>query len=150
MPLANQKHRPLFSGLEIDTRMPSRTEAEIGTGNGTLTGVAWWEAGDKQVLVTAEHVMAGTDEVAGGVVDAWQWRNPIGDERLYQGGNGEEYRVASYTDAVLIDKTGAITADAAMASLSDGVDAASKLPCPSLSSGTLIVSRSMPNRSVTS
>ena len=51
MPLANQKHRPLFSGLEIDTRMPSRTEAEVGSGGGTLTGVATKPNGD-QVLVT--------------------------------------------------------------------------------------------------
>ncbi len=59
MPLANQKHRPLFSGLEIDTRMPSRTESEIGVGNGTLTGVATKPNGD-QVLVTAMLVEGRT------------------------------------------------------------------------------------------
>ena len=59
MPLANQKHRPLFSGLEIDTRMPSRTEAEVGSGGGTLTGVATKPNGD-QVLVTAMLVEGRT------------------------------------------------------------------------------------------
>ena len=141
MPTPEIKHRPLASGLRIDVDRPSRAEDENPREMGTLTGIAY--RGTAPVLVTAMHVIAGRTEFQSGRFTSYGWRNPLGDEQIYQGGPENKefdaaYRVGNYTAAVKIAPGGTLDADVAIGLLRDGVEAAPKLhgvPAPYCDTG---------------
>ena len=111
--------RPLVSGLGIRsyTGTPGRLSH---VGRGTLTGVATRNSDCKKVLVTALHVMAGRD-------DEGNFRNPSGNEMMFQGLGNWRDKVGSNLAWVPISFSEPNVVDVATCDLDDGVGAEFKL-----------------------
>ena len=83
-------HRPLVSGIRVASgrevmEVVRRVQYVEG---GTLTGLATRNTDGKKVLVTNMHVMAGE-------TDDGRFRNPSGDEEMYQPSTDLDYRVGT-------------------------------------------------------
>ncbi len=75
------RHRPLLSGIGITSRAGTTPQNHTFVDGGTLTGLATSKAdANKLMLVTALHVMAGVDSNR-------NFRNPSGNEKMFQGGD---------------------------------------------------------------
>ena len=118
MPRGRLNHRPLRGGLGI--RSYTGTERNLSyVDGGTLTGLATRNISNKRVLVTALHVMAGTD-------DEDNFQNPSGNEMMFQGGSNWDKKVGSYIDWHPIDFENPNAVDLALLDLDDGVPAVYK------------------------
>ena len=110
---ARDNHRPLVSGIRIKSRIGRHDLQRVGAG--TLTGLATRRADGKKVLVTNLHVMAGDDEGS--------YRNPSGDEEMYQGLGNPRDKVGGNLVWEPLSFTGKNKVDVAMCELEDDVAA---------------------------
>ncbi len=104
MGLVNSKHRPMLSGVGINSRGPLPGLApgdRRDLGSGTFTGVATRRSDGKQMLVTNLHVLAGADRVPNSNIEFY--RNVSGHEEMYQGGLSAAYRVGINPTGVDLD-----------------------------------------------
>ncbi len=113
MTRARDKHRPLRSGLRIEswagTRyVPRYVEA------GTLRGLATRDSNGRSVLVTNLHVMAGEDHFG-------NFRNPTGEEVMVQGPNDWRSKVGSNLDWEPLSFVAPNTVDIAVCDLDEEV-----------------------------
>ena len=109
MGATNTHHRPLVSGIEIKSgRRVNGNLLTVG-GGGTLTGLATRTSDGKKVLVTNQHVIAGTDDGA--------FRDLVGDEEMYQDSVQTMEMVGSLLDSVPIVSGDNNTADVAICEL---------------------------------
>lgn len=113
------KHRPLVSGLNIHSHA-IREGRHTHIGEGTLTGLATRKSDGRQMLVTALHVMSEDDAL--GV-----YKNPVGDEMMFQGGKDWSCKVSSRMFWEPISFTNDNVVDIAMCELDEGVSADFKL-----------------------
>ena len=107
-------HRPLLSGIRVASgrevmKVVRRVQYVEG---GTLTGLATRNADGKKVLVTNMHVMAGE-------TDDGRFRNPSGDEEMYQPSTDLDYRVGTNLVHVPIVSGQNNVADVAYCELAD-------------------------------
>ena len=79
-------HRPLVSGIQVKSGTGSSSIRTVGAG--TLTGLATRNSDGKKMLVTNLHVMAGEG-------DNGRFRDPSGDEEMYQPSTDLDYRVGT-------------------------------------------------------
>ena len=115
MGITKTYHRPLVSGIVVLSGKTVGNRIEI-TGTGTLTGLATRDSDDKKVLVTNLHVMAGVD--ANG-----NYRNPTGNEEMYQLANTEDKKVGSAPAWVQMVSGQDNVADVAYCELANNVNA---------------------------
>ena len=80
------KHRPLLGGIQIKSGTGRHSVRSVGAG--TLTGLATRNSDGRKVLVTNLHVMAGKD-------DSDDYRNPSGNEEMYQESVSADEKVGS-------------------------------------------------------
>lgn len=76
MTRVDRRHTPLLSGLAISSQI-GPWNSPRRAGGGTLTGLARRNSDGKKMLVTCLHVMAGKDN--------GNYKNPTGQEKMYQG-----------------------------------------------------------------
>ncbi len=132
MTQTGDNHRPLTSGIEVSIPI-----SEVGPGglaiekvnSGTLTGLATRNCDKKKlVLVTNQHVMAGTyPDPVGARGHTWYYRDLKGTEEMYQGQLIPGDKVGGAAEDVALDPTVDNVADVAMCELQDGVLADFKL-----------------------
>ena len=129
----NERHRPLLSGIRIQSRrgLPPNSQPVTPYTDATLTGLAYRPRDKKLVLVTNLHVMTGTDPETGVVNEA------VGDEEMYQPVNGE--RVANRRTGVPLSDTEDNAMDIAVLELLGGVAAESALHDHPVHTGRRIV-----------
>ena len=108
------KHRPLLSGIQIKSGTGRHSVRSVGAG--TLTGLATRNSDGRKVLVTNLHVMAGRD-------DNDDYRNPSGNEEMYQGLRNPSDKVGSNLDWEPLSSAGDNYVDVAMCELEDDVEA---------------------------
>ena len=89
MGAADAYHRTLVSGLEISTGKPDGEDLEL-LNIGTLTGIALKRSTGRKVLVTNQHIMAGSDDGA--------YRDADGTEEMYQPDLEEDRRIGTRID----------------------------------------------------
>ena len=101
MPSTSTKHRPLFSGLRIESQRPETPTLGPGEGfevaAGTLSGVATRDSDGAQVLVTNLHVLAGFSVPSAGNPGSRRLLNAGGDEEMFQDGLTPAYKVEPTT-----------------------------------------------------
>ena len=107
-------HRPLVSGIQIKSGTGSSSIRTVGAG--TLTGLATRNSDGKKMLVTNMHVMAGEG-------DNGEFREPTGNEEMYQDFLTSNKRVGTNLVWVPIASGQSNVADVAMCELGDDVDA---------------------------
>ena len=110
MTRTRDNHRPLVSGLRIMSK--TGTINTLHVGSGTLTGLATRNSDGKKMLVTNLHVMAGDD-------DNGDFRNPSGNEEMYQGLSNPSDKVGSHLCWEPISFTGNNYVDVAMCELDE-------------------------------